>query len=277
MPGTRPDPSASAARRRRPHQCRCARRPPGRSWSPAATTRGCGCGTWMPEAAVPAVGSPPGQGQRGRARGGRGRPIAISGGNDRTVRVWDLKRAGRWVGRWWATAVRSWRWLLASWVAARSRSPAATTTPCGSGTWTPGSWSTAACGPRRQRPGGGHGDPGRPADRGVGQRRLHGAGMGPGGGQTAWWARWKATMTSSTRWPSGSSMAAQSRSRVAATSWCGRGTLRRAGRLGRAAGGPRRLGQRGSARAAGRPADRGVGWLRQAGVGVGPAGGRAAG
>jgi hypothetical protein len=42
-----PDPSASAARRRRPHQCRCARRPPGRSRSRAATTAQHGCGTWM--------------------------------------------------------------------------------------------------------------------------------------------------------------------------------------------------------------------------------------
>ena len=68
-----------------------------RSWtaarwsSPAATTGRCGCGTWPP--ATP-VGDPfTGHGGPVNAVAAAeldGRPVVISGSNDRTVRVWDL-------------------------------------------------------------------------------------------------------------------------------------------------------------------------------------------
>jgi eukaryotic-like serine/threonine-protein kinase len=42
------------------------------------------------------------------------RPIAVSGGNDRTLRCGTCSRDNRWVGRWWATTARYWRWPSAS-------------------------------------------------------------------------------------------------------------------------------------------------------------------
>ena len=78
-----------------------------------------------------------------------GRPIAISGGNDRTVWVWDLEAGRPGARRWRATTAGSWRWPSASWAAGRSRSPVASTTRCGCGTWRradrlAGRWRTTA-------------------------------------------------------------------------------------------------------------------------------------
>ena len=67
-----------------------------------------------------------------------GRPVVISGSDDRTVRVWDLA-TGTPVGDPFTghTGVGDRGGGRASWTAARSSSPAATTRRCGCGTWPP--------------------------------------------------------------------------------------------------------------------------------------------
>ena len=111
-----------------------------------------------------------------------GRPVAVTGSDDGTVRVWDLATGDP--GR--RPAHRPHRLGAGgggrrSWTAARSRSPAATTTRCGCGTWppaprsaTPSPATPARCtrwrsGELRRAPGRGHR-----------QRRRDGAGVGPG-------------------------------------------------------------------------------------------------
>ena len=67
-----------------------------------------------------------------------GRPVVVTGGDDGTVRVWDLA-TGAPVGdplTGHTAAVRR-GGGRASWTAARSSSPAATTARCGCGTWPP--------------------------------------------------------------------------------------------------------------------------------------------
>ena len=66
-----------------------------RSWSPAARTRRCGCGTWR-------TGDPVGDPFTGHTDGVTavavgeldGRPVVVSGSRDATVRVWDLATGG---------------------------------------------------------------------------------------------------------------------------------------------------------------------------------------
>ena len=61
------------------------------AWSPAATTRRCGCGTWPP-ASRSATRSPATPAGCSAVAVGEldGRPVVVSGSADATVRVWDL-------------------------------------------------------------------------------------------------------------------------------------------------------------------------------------------
>ena len=151
-------------RRRRPGQCGCG------TWTPASR---CSARSWPRRRGAgggggPAAG-PPGHHLRRRRRDGagvgpglrragarpahdhdgavqavavgqrQGRPVIISGGGDRAVRVWDLDSGEPVLGPLMTTKVPFMWWRWASGRAARSSSPAAATGRCGCGTWTPAS------------------------------------------------------------------------------------------------------------------------------------------
>ena len=197
-----------------------------RWWSPAAATGRCGCGTWPPAprsaTRSPATSAPV---MAVAVAELDGRPVVVSGGDDGTVRVWDLATGSprrrpvhrpRRPGAAVAAAELDGRPVVVS----------------GGDDGTVRVWDLATGNPvggpftghtGSVRRGGGRGA-GRPPGGGLRRQRRHGAGVGPGHRRPTPGARSPATPAGCTRWRSRSWTAARWWSPAAATGRCGCGT-----------------------------------------------------
>ena len=153
------------------------------SSSPAAATGRCGCGTWPPAPRSATRFTGHGDWVRSVAVGELdGRPVVISGGDDRTVRVWDLA-TGAPVGDPFTghdgLGVRGGRcrggWPPGGYLRRQA------TGRCGCGTWPPAPrLATRFTGHERVGVRGGGRRTGRPSGDRLRQSRPDGAGVGPG-------------------------------------------------------------------------------------------------